>query len=39
MVFIRSSHLFRQAQYDLARCQSELVEDIARATLTFLNII
>ena len=29
MIILMPSHIFRQAQYDLIRCQSELVEDSA----------
>jgi len=29
MISLKPSHIFRQAQYDIARGQSELVEDLA----------
>ncbi len=29
VIIAKPSHIFRQAQYDHARCQSELVEDMA----------
>ena len=39
MIIFKSSHIFRQAQYDIARSQSEPVEDIACAIKKYLSEI
>jgi len=36
MTILKPSHIFRQAQYDIARDQSEPVEDCAQAKTIFL---